>query len=176
MKNKKTSVEALQEVMEEFKDYDLRLATFNEEHAEYIEQLGTIGEATNWKVKPFDPQEMQKTDDFINILENTDVGESIDDFNRLKYIVNVYHQFRAFVDEGSWLRRRLSMAQLALCIDIIKADEAWLKNAKNALAEDGTIPNLPDAIKTIEEKIAAFKLNKAQFELELAATNPNKLN
>jgi hypothetical protein len=176
MENNKDPGDVIAEVLSDFLDYIKRAKAFRKEHAEYIKELKAQSDAQGLKVKPVDPQDIQKADNLVEAIEEAGLEDEIEGFDAFKYKGELYHQYRAFSAEGRYLTRRLTEAELSLSIAILNDSEDWLENAKEAIAEGDYDEGLPEAIKKMEKDIKKMKQEKAKFELQLAATHPHSGN
>ena len=159
-------------VLEHLLDLLERFAVFATENRAYLLYLSQKIENGELTPKAIDPQDIFKMDRMLQTIEDENREDAFEDFDRLKYTAEVYHQFRRFRDEMQEIQVGLLQQTIHAGQRLIAAHYNWLDNVEFAIAQNDTDVPSEEEIKSVKEGLETYRNEVTLQELQLKTLHP----
>ena len=157
-------------------DFLARFEDFTQEHREYMQYLHQKGADGELKPTPIDPQDIFEADSLLKEIEDDNLEDEVDGYDRMKYSGEVYHQFRRFRDEMQTIQVNVLKQKIGAGKRLIASYSGWLDNARAAIARHETDVPTEAEIQSVEAELEAYRNDVAISEFELNALLPSASN
>ena len=158
-------------------DYYGRFEAFMEEHAAHFAILKQKEEDGDYDGLRYDRQNIQESIEFITLIEDHNLEDEIDNYDRWRFSADIYLQFEALMKEGREITRLSTTLAIESSKDMINVFSIFLKNGLKIRAQEGEDSEITlEKIQTLEKGLAHFQKVLMMNELKLASLDDAALN